>query len=154
MKEILVDCRKCGSNACAEITNSENEASYKAWICMTCGFTSSPGTDDSNKELIESGLPEIYKDLRFKDSIGLYWYPTSINLPKNGMVFVDGTSTKDWKWSAVPARKLKLKEKIKYPEYITHIPDMKKKKLFEQLEFMDALGSIGYFDLVKNENPS
>ncbi len=151
LQEKLVDCKRCKSNACSEVIG-EN---YKMWLCMTCGFTSSPGSTKAHKAEIESTLPEIYKALVFEDEDGLNWYPTSVNLIRtNGMVYVDGTSTEDWKWAAVPSRKLKLKEKLKYPENVTHTLDMPKKKLFEQNEFMDAMDWIHYFDLVKNENPS
>jgi hypothetical protein len=153
MKEQLIICNHCGSDACSEITNEEDkgEPDYKVWICMTCGFTSSPGCIDANRAIIEEVLPELYKDLRFKDENNLYWYPTSINLPQNGMVFAEGTSTEDWSWSAVPVRKLKLKEKLKFPRGITHVPDMKKKKSFGQNEFMDGLDFIGYFDMIKKQ---
>lgn len=151
LQEKLVDCKRCKSNACSEVTGED----YKMYLCMTCGFTTSLGSTNDHRTEIEVGLPEIYKALRFEDEDGLNWYPTSVNLIRtNGMVYIDGTSIKDWKWAAVPSRKIKLKEKLKYPEGVTHTLDMPKKKLFEQDEFMDSLDYIKYFDLVKNENPS
>jgi hypothetical protein len=48
------------------------------------------------------------------------------------MVFAEGKTKDDWKWSAVKAKKGKA--------------DMKTKKEFDEHDFMEALDYINYFD--------
>ena len=127
MKESLITCLKCGGDACSEITNEV----VTIWICMGCGFTSNNTITDTNVTEMEATLPELYKDLRFKDKEGKYWYPNSVILDDKSMVFAEGNSVQDWMWSAVQAKDGKT--------------DMTTKKEFQIHEFMDALEYIDYF---------
>jgi len=127
MKESLITCPKCGGDACSEITNEV----VTIWICMGCGFTSNNTITDANVTEMEATLPELYKDLRFKDKEGKYWYPNSVILDDKSMVFAEGTNVQDWMWSAVQAKDGKT--------------DMTTKKEFQIHEFMDALEYIDYF---------
>jgi hypothetical protein len=94
-------------------------------------------------------LPEIYKDVMFKDEDGLMWMPTTINLPQQGMVFYNGTTKENAKWAAVKAVKVEEAEKEKYPikgkpgEFYEWRMDMTTMKAFEQKEFIEALSFIG-----------
>jgi hypothetical protein len=128
MTEKLTDCSRCGSNACSEISNDK----VTIWICMGCGFTSNNTITDSNVEQMEITLPELYKALKYKDVNGKYWYPNSVVLEDKSMVFAEGTSVEDWKWSAVQSKNGKA--------------DMTTKQDFLEREFMDALEYIGYFN--------
>jgi hypothetical protein len=128
MTEKLIDCPRCGSNACSEMTDGK----VSIWICMGCGFTSNTTITDLNKEQMETTLPELYKALRYKDQDGKYWYPNSIMLEDKSMVFAEGTSIENWKWSAVQSKDSKA--------------DMTTKQEFPEREFMDALEYIGYFN--------
>jgi len=127
MKESFITCLKCGGDACSEITNGV----VTIWICMGCGFTSNNTITDTNVTEMEATLPELYKDLRFKDKEGKYWYPNSVILDDKSMVFAEGTNVQDWMWSAVQAKDGKT--------------DMTTKKEFQIHEFMDALEYIDYF---------
>ena len=131
MKESLTTCLKCGGNACSEITDGR----IVIWICMGCGFTSNNTITDKNIEEMEATLPELYKALRYKDVDGKYWYPNSVMLEDKSMVFAEGASVDNWKWSAVQSKEGKA--------------DMSTKKEYEQNEFMDALEYIGYFANIK-----
>ena len=78
------------------------------------------------------------------------WFPSTINLPKQGMVFANGSTVKNWKWAAVKAVKVTEEEKLKYPiprikkdQYYKHRMDMTTMKQFEERDFMDALSYIG-----------
>jgi len=127
MKESLITCLKCGGDACSEISNGV----VTIWICMGCGFTSNNTITDTNVEEMEATLPELYKDLKFKDKEGKYWYPNSVILDDKSMVFAEGTNVQDWMWTAVQAKDGKT--------------DMTTKKEFQIHEFMDALEYIDYF---------
>ena len=127
MKESLITCLKCGGDACSEISNGV----VTIWICMGCGFTSNNTITDVNVTEMEATLPELYKDLRFKDKEGKYWYPNSVILDDKSMVFAEGTNVQDWMWTAVQAKDGKT--------------DMTTKKEFQIHEFMDALEYIDYF---------
>jgi len=128
MKESLIICPRCGSNACHEASNEK----FTMWSCFGCGFTSNSTMIEANIPETETVLPELYKALKFKDEKGYHWYPIALTFDDKSMVFAEGTSTADWKWSAVQAKEGK--------------PDMTTKKEFEERDFMEALEYVGYFN--------
>jgi hypothetical protein len=139
----LVDCKRCGGNACYEQNIDEN---ITTWMCMGCGFTTST-LMSKDGEVVKNAVetsPELYKDIMFEDSDKRVWLPATITLPAKGMVFVDGVNKKDWKWAAVNAVPLQEGDK-KVSEVQTHKMDMKNVKHFNQKDFMDALETIGFF---------
>ena len=139
----LVDCKRCGGNACYEQNIDEQTTT---WMCMGCGFTTST-LMSKDGEVVKNAVetsPELYKDIMFEDSDKRVWLPATITLPAKGMVFVDGTDKKDWKWAAVNAIPLQEGDK-KVTEDQTHKMDMKNVKHFKQKDFMDALETIGFF---------
>ena len=145
----LVICKKCGSNACYAQELNEEITNYQ---CMGCGFiTNSLMKTDSDfyKEQIEI-LPELYKDILYKDEDGLAWMPSTVNIPTLGMVFANGTSTEAWGWSAVKAVVVTEEEKEKYQKpdgtYYEFRMDMDTMKHFEQDNYIDALEYIGVFE--------
>ena len=143
----LIICRHCGSDACYV---TENGPEVKTYSCFGCGFTTNSlmkeGEEFYQKQL--EVLPELYKDVMFKDKDSLIWMPTTINVPQNGMVFYNGTNKENAKWAAVKAVKVTEEEKEKYPiknkpgEYYEWRMDMTTIKPFEMKEFMDALSYI------------
>ena len=128
MIEKLLICPRCESNACSEISNDK----LTVWNCFGCGFTSNSTMIKENIEQTEVTLPELYKALKFKDANGLHWYPNTVILDDKSMVFAEGNSIADWKWSAVQSKDGKA--------------DMTTKKEFEERDFMEALDYIGYFN--------
>ena len=141
----LVDCKRCGGNACYEQNVDENTTT---WMCMGCGFTTST-LMSKDGEVVKNAVetsPELYKDIMFEDSDQRVWLPATITLPAKGMVFVDGVNKKDWKWAAVNAVPLQEGDK-KVSEAQTHKMDMKNVKHFNQKDFMDALETIGFFEI-------
>lgn len=142
----LVECKRCGGNACYEQNIGED---ITTWMCMGCGFTTSTlMTKDGEvvKNAIETS-PELYKDLMFEDTDKRVWLPATITLPEKGMVFIDGASKQEWKWAAVKAIPLQQGDK-KVSEGQTHKMDMKNVKHFKQKDFMDALENIGFYSVV------
>lgn len=144
----LTECRRCKGNACYEQNINEETTS---WMCMGCGFTTSTELKGESA-LVRSTLetsPELYKELMFVDQEDFRWFPSTITLPGQGMVFIDGTSSKDWKWSAVQAVEITDEDrKTKhFPEDQTHRMDMAGAQKFEQKDFMDALDKIGFFNI-------
>jgi hypothetical protein len=133
MKELLTICPRCGSNACSEVSNEK----LTVWNCFGCGFTSNSTMVDFNIELTEAVIPELYKALKFRDEKGYSWYPTAVTLDDKSMVFAEGKSIEDWKWSAVQAKEGK--------------PDMTTKKEFIERDFMEALDYIGYFKYAQQQ---
>lgn len=142
----LITCARCESNACYEQKISEEVTTY---LCMGCGFTTSTLMTEGSAPVqtaLESS-PELYKNIQFKDSNNRIWFPSTITLPNKGMVFVDGTSTSDWKWAAVKAIPLEEGDK-KVSKDQTHKMDMKNVQHFDERNFMDALEVIGFFAIV------
>jgi hypothetical protein len=142
MIEKLVNCKRCGSNACSEMSDDK----ITIWVCMGCGYTTNTFMTDNNTLKAEDVMPNLYKDLKFTDDTGLNWYPNSVTLDNKSMVFADGTSVDDWKWAAVKSIEITDEEKIKFPNS-THRADMSTIQYFEEKDFMEALDYVGYFNI-------
>lgn len=149
--DTLVDCKRCGGNACYEqvITSPDSTEKATTHLCMGCGFTTSTlmveGSAVVNTALESS--PELYRDIKYKDVNGQVWLPATITLPGKGTVFVDGRNKNDWKWASIKAVPIDESEKSKFPAGQEFKMDMKSIQHFEQKEFMDALEQIGFFAL-------
>jgi len=143
----LIICDRCGSDACYKQSVTED---INLFFCYGCGFQSNSamveGSDFYNEQL--EVLPELYKDLITVDGDNKIWIPSAINIPDKGMIFVNGTTHENWKWSAVKAVAVTEEEKEKYPipskpgEYYEWRMDMSTMKSFEEKDFMDALSYI------------
>ena len=145
MKDKLVDCKRCGGNACYEQQISDE---ITTWLDWGCGFTTSTLMTEGSeivKQAVETS-PELYKDLMFKDTSGRIWLPSTLTLPEKGMVFIDGTDKSNWKWAAAKAIPLQKEDKKATKEQ-THKMDMKNVKHFDQRNFMDAAEHIGMFEV-------
>jgi hypothetical protein len=97
-------------------------------------------------EAYEESLPELYKDLKYKDEEGRMWYPISINIQEKGTVFLNGKSKDEVVWSAIKTSLLTEEEK-KQPKYknLVYKSDPKTMKHFGN-DFIEALDYIGMFD--------
>lgn len=128
-KDSLTTCERCGGDACY---TSTTKGKVQLFLCYGCGFfTNSKATPDS--EFVANQmevLPEIYKDLAFTDPQNRVWFPTTTQTD-TGIVFVNGTSTDNWKWAACLTTEGKM--------------DMKTLKIFDQQGYMDAIEYIGAF---------
>jgi hypothetical protein len=131
MKEQLVDCPRCGGNACHEVSNDK----LTIWSCFGCGFTSNSTLTEDKLEVTESVMPQLYRDLKFKDEKEIHWYPSTVILEDKSMVFADGKNKDEWKWAAVQSKEGKA--------------DMTTAKYFEEKDFMEALDYIGFFEKKK-----
>ena len=145
----IIMCPKSGGDLCYE---TQVTPEITNWMSLSCGYwTNSLMKQDSefyNEQM--SALPELYKDLAWKDeSTGLIWLPQTINEPKQGMIFANGTNTKEWKWSAVKAVPVAEEEKHKFPipkqpgKFYEYRMDMTTIQHFDEREFIDALEYIG-----------
>lgn len=149
----LVECKRCGGNACYEqvLTPDELKETITTWMCMGCGFTSSTIMLEDSKiynDLLETS-PELYKDLLFKDEDKHIWAPSTITIPGKGMVFLDGTDKDNWSWTAVRAAKITEQDRKEkeFPADQQYKMDMQNKKLFSKKDFMDAMEHIGFFSV-------
>lgn len=142
----LVECKRCGGNACYE---QHLENNITTWLCWGCGFTTSTVMKEGSEAVTQAvqTSPELYKDIAFTDQDNNVWLPATITLPNRGMVFVDGTHKDNWRWASVGAIPL-AKEDKKASENQTHKMDMKNIKHFEQKDFMNACEHIGMFEVV------
>jgi hypothetical protein len=148
MDKIII-CPKSGGDLCYE---TQVTPEITNWMSLSCGYWTNSlmkeGEDFYNEQM--SSLPELYKDLAWKDeSTKLVWLPQTINEPQKGMVFANGNSTKEWKWSAVKAVPVTEEEKEKYPipkqpgKFYEYRMDMTTIQHFNEREFIDALEYIG-----------
>ena len=142
----LINCPCCDSDACYVDETTPNILTY---FCYGCGFQTNSLMKEGEEfyEQQISILPELYKDLMFKDGEKV-WFPSMINIPSKGMVFANGSSKTEWNWAAVKAVKVTEEEKTKYPipgkqgEYYEWRMDMTTLKEYSEREFMDTLSYI------------
>jgi hypothetical protein len=150
-KDEMIVCPKSKGNACyvTEITKD-----IKQYFSFSCGYWSNSlmkeNSDFYNEQI--SSLPEIYKDLAWKDEeTDLIWLPTTINIEDKGMIFANGSSADNWKWAAVKAVEIKEEEKEKYPiktkpgQFYKYRMDMSTMKIFDENDFIEALDYIQAF---------
>lgn len=140
MQDGFVECPRCNSQLCYAQRIDDQET----WICMHCGMTSTTlmkqGTD--TEKAVSARQPELYRDLSFVDKDGYVWYPAVITVPGKGMVFLDGTSVKDARWTGIPIRQLSRREmRMKKYEGKNSILDTNKRRQFDS--FVDALAAMG-----------
>ena len=145
MQDQLIECRKCGSPYCYESFH-QNKVD---WKCLSCGFVSNsymmPNTDFVLS--FEQTIARLHVDMKFLDSEGFLWYPITYDAPGKGMIFADGTTKENWKWTVVPYVPVQPEEREKFKKkdgtYATHKTDFSKKQSFEQTEFPLAVEFLG-----------
>lgn len=152
----LIQSPVSDSNACYVTKINDEITSY---LDFGSGFTTTTLMKEDSEQVanaIETS-PELFKDIRKKDSEGRVWFPATITVPNSGMVFADGTSKKDWGWSAVKSIPLS-EEEIKsgrFPEGQTTKMDMNNVKKFPRDKgFIDALEEIGFFGIDFTKPPT
>ena len=152
----LIQSPVSDSNACYVTKINDEITSY---LDFGSGFTTTSLMKEDSEQVanaIETS-PELFKDIRKKDSEGRVWFPATITVPNSGMVFADGTSKKDWGWSAVKSIPLS-EEEIKsgrFPAGQTTKMDMNNVKKFPRDKgFIDALEEIGFFGIDFTKPPT
>jgi len=147
--EEIINCPKSGGDLCYKVQVAPEIYNY---MSLSCGFwTNSFMTEDHEFYMQQmETLPELYKDLAWKDSkTGLVWLPNTINNQEQGMVFANGTDASNWRWAAVRAIEIPKDEQKNHPipgkpgEFMKYRMDMKNMKTFEERDYMDALSYIG-----------
>ena len=152
----LIQSPVSDSNACYVTKINDEITSY---LDFGSGFTTTTLMKEDSEQVanaIETS-PELFKDIRKKDSEGRVWFPATITVPNSGMVFADGTSKRDWGWSAVKSIPLS-EEEIKsgrFPAGQTTKMDMNNVKKFPRDKgFIDALEEIGFFGIDFTKPPT
>jgi hypothetical protein len=147
--EEIINCPKSGGDLCYKVQVAPEIYNY---MSLSCGFwTNSFMTEDHEFYMQQmETLPELYKDLAWKDPVtGLIWLPNTINNPEQGMIFANGTNVSNWKWAAVKVIPIPKKEQKKHPipgkpgEFMKFKMDMKNMQLFEERDYIEALSYIG-----------
>lgn len=147
--EQMIICPRSGGDACMV---TESAPGIKTYFSFSCGFQTNSLMKEGEAFYEEqiSVLPELYKDLIWKDTeTELMWLPSMVNEPTKGMVFANGPSKQDWGWAAVKAVPVTEEEKEKYPipgkkdQFYEFRMDMSTLKMFPEREYMDALSFIG-----------
>ena len=142
--EEIINCPKSGGDLCYKAQVAPEIYNY---MSLSCGFWTNSFMTEDHEFYIQQmeTLPELYKDLAWKDpKTGLIWLPNTINLPEQGMVFANGPSALNWKWAAVKAIETPEDERKEVMGKIqTHKMDMKNMQLFEERDYIEALSYIG-----------
>ena len=147
--EEIINCPKSGGDLCYKVQVAPEIYNY---MSLSCGFwTNSFMTEDHEFYMQQmETLPELYKDLAWKDpETGLIWLPNTINNPEQGMVFANGTNTSNWAWAAVKAIEVPEEDRKNHPipgkpgEFMKYRMDMKNMKSFGERDYIEALSYIG-----------
>lgn len=145
MTDHLTTCPKCNCDGC--YVTPINEVSYN-FFCWGCGYQTNDLMIEGefNFEEYEQTIPELYKDIKYKDEKGRVWYPITINLENKGTVFLNGKTKEEVHWSAIKSVPLTEEEK-KQPKYKdkTYKSDPKSMKHFGD-DFIEACDYIGVFE--------
>jgi hypothetical protein len=89
--EEIINCPKSGGDLCYKVQVAPEIYNY---MSLSCGFwTNSFMTEDHEFYMQQmETLPELYKDLAWKDpQTGLIWLPNTINNTEQGMIFANGS---------------------------------------------------------------
>ena len=147
--EEIINCPKSGGDLCYKVQVAPEIYNY---MSLSCGFwTNSFMTEDHEFYMQQmETLPELYKDLAWKDpETCLIWLPNTINNSEQGMVFANGSDASNWKWAAVKAIEIPEEDREKHPipgkpgEFMKFKMDMKNMHLFEERDYIEALSYIG-----------
>jgi len=141
----MIICPKCGCDGCYQTPINETKFNY---FCWGCGFQTNDLMKEGEFDFIayEETLPELYKDVKYKDGENRVWYPISINIPDKGTVFLNGKSVENTFWSAIKVVELTEEEK-QQPKFkgLAYKSDAKSLKNFEN-DFIEAIDYIGLFE--------
>src|SRR5210317_2531410 len=144
-RDQLTKCNRCSGYACYTQKVTPELSTY--W-CYGCGFISNDLMKEGEEYFTQqtTGLPDLYLDLLYKDEDNKYWMPSMVNLPEQGMVFAQGTSLIEWRWTAVKAVKRTEEDKKKNPKVKSDWKmDMSNQKHYGEKDYMEALDYIGIF---------
>lgn len=138
----IINCPKSGGDLCYKVEVNNNVTNY---LSLSCGFWTNSLMKEGEEffELQMSELPELYKDLMWKDpKTELVWLPNTINLPETGMVFADGSGVDSWRWAAVKSKPVLKEEDMKIKDQKWRM-DMSSIQHFDEREYMEALSYLG-----------
>lgn len=138
----LIECSRCGSDAC--YTQEVNET-ITISLCYGCGFQSNSIMSSGSQFLEEqmAVLPDLYKSLiDEEEDSGKVWMPSFHNVDGKGMVFADGVGRDNWAWAATKHIEVAEEEKEKY-KGATYRADMSSIQHFPERDFIGALTYIG-----------
>jgi hypothetical protein len=146
MSDQLTPCRKCGSPLCYE----RHVDGIISWDCLQCGFNTNTLLLENTETVLtyESMIPSLFRDIKFIDSDGFVWYPTTVTKEGIGIIFPDGTSKEDWKWAFARHIPVTEEEKARFKKkdeegYHKFKTDMKNVIHFDPQYFSQALEAAG-----------
>lgn len=146
MIDSLIECPLCNSPLCYQSIH-EGKAS---WNCLGCGYVTNSNMMN-NTELIkayEMTIPRLYVDIKKVDKSNLVWYPAVLDYTHHGkgIVFANGQTVEDWKWTYAPSILVKEEEKQNFKKkdgsYHTYKTDMKNAKHYKRNEFGLAVANL------------
>jgi hypothetical protein len=146
-KDQLGICPKCKCDGC--YITPMNEFGANTYFCWGCGFNTTDfmRQGEFDFEEVELAMPELYKDLAYNDEQGRRWYPSTVNIPDKGTVFLNGTSIADWQWAGILVREATPEEAQKLAtKGIKYLSDIKTLKLFGK-DFIEACDYVGIFKM-------
>lgn len=147
--EEIIDCPKSGGDLCYRTQVSPEVSTY---LSLSCGFWTNSLMKEGEEfyEHQMSTLPELYKDLAWKDEkTEMVWIPNTINQPGLGMVFANGPSKAEWGWAAVKSIKIPEEDRKNHPipgkegEFMEYRMDMDNMQYFSERDYIDALSFVG-----------
>jgi hypothetical protein len=149
--EEIINCPKSGGDLCYRTQITPDISNY---LSLSCGFWTNSLMKEGEEfyETQMETLPELYKDLAWKDpKTEMVWVPNTINLKEKGMVFANGSNASNWGWAAVKSIPVPEEEQKNHPipgkpgEFMKYRTDMTNMKIFHERDYIEALDYIGIF---------
>ena len=149
--EEIINCPKSGGDLCYKTQVTPDIYNF---MSLSCGFWTNSLMKEGEEfyETQMKTLPELYKDLAWKDEkTGLIWIPNTINQSGLGMVFANGSNAQSWGWAAVKSIQIPEEDRKNHPipgkpgEFMEYKMDMANMKIFPERDYLEALDFIGIF---------
>jgi len=149
--EEIINCPKSGGDLCYKTQVTPDIYNF---MSLSCGFWTNSLMKEGEEfyETQMETLPELYKDLAWKDEkTGLIWIPNIINQSGLGMVFANGSNAQSWGWAAVKSIQIPEEDRKNHPipgkpgEFMEYKMDMANMKIFPERDYLEALDFIGIF---------
>lgn len=132
------------------LAEADETSGVTSYMCMESGYCTTDRLEIGSDavEHFEESITELMRDARIEDDeSGLVWHPSFLQFPF-GMLYIAGSGAHDMHWEVAHIVAVEEHEKTKYPvpgregEYFTSKLDVDNAKVFDKLDFENALDAL------------
>lgn len=132
------------------IGEADEHTNVTSYMCMESGYSTTERLKIGSEEVekYEESITQLMRDARIEDEeMGLVWHPSFLQFPF-GILYIAGSGADDMHWEVAEVVDVEEHEKTKYPipgregEYFTSKLDVENAKIFDKLDFENALDAL------------